>query len=138
MFSHRVKDTDHIVRYCKPRYYDKSKREIISYEAFKLREGEKYLSCFWKEYYKNNPLERIYEEALNNNLTPSKEGGFSVLLVEKIKKTGKRHELFSIKIKHKGFMRSYSGIYNTTNEYKFLRDMLLVATENYNVVDLHK
>lgn len=136
MFNSRLKDKHHIIRYCKPKHYDCYKKEITNPDAFALRDGEKYLSCFWKEYYKKFPLENIYKEALNNNLTPNKKGGFTVISVGKIKEIGKKNNLSDIEIRHLKLIRSYSGIHKTTNDYKFLRELVLISTENYNVTDI--
>lgn len=76
MFNNRIKDEHHIVRYCKPRYYDCSKKEITNPDAYALRKGEDYLSCFWKEYYKTNAIENIYNEMIAHRLTPEKKVDF--------------------------------------------------------------
>ncbi len=47
-----IRDSDHVVRYCKPRHILQDGR--ISEPAFALRESEEYLSVNWLEYFSVN------------------------------------------------------------------------------------
>lgn len=135
MFGHRIKDEHHIVRYCNQRYYDCSKKEITDPDAFALRKGESYLSCFWKEFYKKSSLKKIYKEATDHKLKINKKGCFAILSVATTKKIAKEAGLDNIDIRQIDFWRSHSGIYEMTNDFRFRRNMAIIS-EKYNIENI--
>lgn len=125
MFCRCLKDKDNIVRYCSPARYDKNLNKAIP-DAFQLKHDEEYLSCFWKEFYKKNDLKNIYKEA-KDKLVVKETGGFAILKIQNIKKIGLNNGINNIRAKHLRMFKSYSGIYNTTNDFRFIRDLALAA-----------
>lgn len=129
MYSCCLNDNDSIVRYCSQTRYDKKQNKIIP-EAFELRVGEEYLSCYWKDFYKGSNLKKIYKEAKDSGLVINEKGAFATLTVRDIKQIGHNNNIINIMVKHLKVFRSYSGIYNTTNDFKFRRDLVLKAKIN--------
>lgn len=125
MYGSELKNSDNIVRYCSPKNWQSSNNEVLP-GAFELREKETYLSCFWKEFYKKNALKKVYNEAAQK-LKIKMTGAFVVLNVGDIKSVGKEHQIKNIQVKHKAITGSYSGIYNTTNDIRFRRNLAMKA-----------
>lgn len=115
---------DHIVRFCKPAFYDAVKKEV-SLDVWKLRDTESSLSCSWFEFC--NSLKKIKEDFYlsfykKKELT---KGAFPVQCVKDILAIGCKHNLCNITLKHEGSQSNpaHSGIYNTSNDTDFLTDM---------------
>jgi hypothetical protein len=84
------------------------------------------LSCYWKEFYKTDNLKKVYKEA-QSQLVLNRNGGFAILKIQDIKKIGLNNGINNIGVKHLKVFKSYSGIYNTVNTFRFRRDLALAA-----------
>lgn len=128
MYGCSLDNRDSVVRYCSPSRYDREQNKIIP-DAFELRINEDYLSCYWKEFYSKNNLKKIYKEA-KEKLVIKGNGAFATLKIQEIKQIGSNNGIGNITVKHLAVLKSYSGIYNAINNFKFRRDLTLKAKIN--------
>ena len=84
----RIDETHHISRYCKPSSIDKEKQLPLA-SAFKLREGEEYLSVNWLEYFEaedlNQAIDFVRQAFRDKNYSVKHNGRFALLRVKEVK-----------------------------------------------------
>ena len=110
-----VPSDDHIIRYCKPRFYDNG---LISPDLWKLREKEEYISCFWFEF--RGSLDEIKKD-ISQRLHPHRGAVYPKLQISVIAAAANHCELPPVEAIHEDADKTaYSRLCNTTNCKKFL------------------
>ena len=130
MTNELIPEDDHVLRYCTPSKIENGFPLPI---AFKLKNGEPYLSVNWVEYYKCENIltnvQKIREEFINKNYSLSKNGKFVLFHVSRTKQSIKETTDQSLCFKKIPCpdSHSHSGIYGYEYNDKVVEDLVRLS-----------